>query len=126
MKIIFVGLHNKEGMKPLDSKTKSGKLIDRIIKLISEEHEIIKSNLYDINYFPTDSLEQEKLIMDWCEKFNPDTNTISVVLGAHVHKMFPYYHNVIKIAHPASKRSHKDMDEYVQNASRLIVSKINS
>jgi hypothetical protein len=40
MRIIFVGLHNKEHMKPLDSKTKSGKLIDRIIKRLPIGHEI--------------------------------------------------------------------------------------
>ena len=28
----FVGMHNKPGMKPLDSKTMSGKMIDAVIK----------------------------------------------------------------------------------------------
>lgn len=30
-RIIFVGIHNKPGMEPLDSRTKSGKIIDEVI-----------------------------------------------------------------------------------------------
>jgi hypothetical protein len=124
MRIIFVGLHNKPGMKPLDSKTKSGKLIDRIIQLISEGHEVIKSNLFDVDYFPP-SDDYRVLINQWLYKHNPDTNTIFILLGQFVHNHFPFCCNLIRIAHPASKRSHRDMDEYVLNAVNKISNCLN-
>jgi hypothetical protein len=45
-RIIFVGIHNKPGMKPLDSRTKSGKIIDEVIRGL-EGRECVKTNLFD-------------------------------------------------------------------------------
>src|ERR1035437_2405866 len=113
-RVIFVGLHNKTGMKPLDSKTKSGKLIDRIIKKCSGIN-ILKTNLCDIDYFPKD----KKLIwacnLEWNERQQPTSDTVIVLLGGWVQKNFLLTEaKIIKIAHPASKRSHVDMDDYVE------------
>lgn len=114
MKIIFVGLHNKPDKIPLCSSTKSGKLIDRIIK---EGYftNVQKTNLFDVDYYPTKPEEQRTLSEDWIERIDPAESDIIVLLGASVHRSFIQCVGMktIKVAHPASKRSHKEMNEYV-------------
>jgi hypothetical protein len=61
MRVIFVGMHNKPGMEPLDSRTKSGKLIDRIINELPID--CIKTNLYDDSW-PVD-FEDNDLMLWW-------------------------------------------------------------
>jgi hypothetical protein len=51
MRIIFVGIHNKQGLQPLDSSTPSGKRIDAIIESFTG-YNCIKANLFDLHYFP--------------------------------------------------------------------------
>jgi hypothetical protein len=51
MKVIFVGIHNKQGLQPLDSSTPSGKRIDAIIESFTG-YNCIKANLFDLHYFP--------------------------------------------------------------------------
>ena len=119
-KIIFVGVHNKPGMQPLDSKTKSGKLIDRII----EKLDIVcyKTNLFDCDYLPEKS-QLPILSFDWIERVKIVDGDIIVLLGATVHKYFPPLppeFNPIKVHHPASKRSHAAMEEYVNEVFELI------
>jgi hypothetical protein len=127
MRIIFVGLHNKPGKIALCSSTKSGKLIDRIIKNFGTE--CVKTNLYDVDYFPVDKAEQFNLAMDWWERVNPNEEDVIVLLGNATHKGFkcpflPQFRpTVIKIAHPASKFSHDAMNEYVNSAVELILNK---
>ena len=50
--VIFVGVHNKKGMKPLDSSTLSGKRVDMIIAKIGNiigynQMNFEKTNLFD-------------------------------------------------------------------------------
>ena len=121
-RVIFVGLHNKPGMKPLDSKTKSGKLIDRIIeKCRRHGMNILKTNLYDVDYVP-EGKEKGELAFDWIDRVELFKGDIIVLLGAMVHYDFPNLtmDGLIKVAHPASKRSHADMDEYVEKTFELI------
>lgn len=121
-KIIFVGLHNKPGKMPLCSSTKSGKLIDRIIKEGGFTN-VQKTNLFDVEYYPTDEKRQLKLSMEWLHRFWPDASDITVVLGAATQAAFPGCHGkTLKIAHPASKRSHADMNEYVTTTIEKIKS----
>lgn len=113
MKIIFVGLHNKPDIKPLDRLTKTGQLIHRIILGLPKDTEVVKSNLFEIDYFPhfKDMLELKN---EWYWKYNPDVDDIIVLLGQTVHKEFNCdIGKILKVAHPASKYSHKAMDEYV-------------
>ena len=122
-RIIFVGLHNKPNMKPLDSKTKSGKLIDRIIeKCRRNGMNVLKTNLFDVDYLPTKD-EMPIMSFEWMERVELFKGDIIVLLGAMVHKYFPPIpmdYNPIEVAHPASKRSHKDMDDYVEKIFNLI------
>lgn len=119
-RIVIVGLHNKPSMKPLDSKTKSGKLIDRIIKELTGFY-IVKTNLFDVDYFPTEKIEQSRLAFDWIERAELNINDLVIVLGAAAKDAFPPIPNkIIYIAHPASKRSHVDMDDYVIKTVELV------
>ena len=123
MRIIFVGLHNKPNMLPLDSLTKSGKLIDRIIKELPGI-ETIKSNLFNCNGIPHKDYHY-KYRDEWYNTYSPTTDDVIVLLGAMTHKNFihnPQVRGVIKIAHPASKRSHIEMNKYVNDTTAKIKS----
>jgi hypothetical protein len=122
-KIIFVGLHNKPGMRPLDVKTKSGKLIDRIVAPLTHRCIPVRlTNLFDVDYMPKDE-EMDKLILEWVERIELTKNDTVVLLGQTVHDNFPKLPlvKIIKIAHPASKRSHEEMDEYVEKTLKLLL-----
>ena len=126
MRIILVGMHNKPGKMPLCSSTKTGKLLNRIL-INFRGMEIIKSNLYDIDFLPIYA-DKRELSIDWHNRINPTPKDIIILLGAEVHKNFiKYLHlNTIKLAHPASKRSHESMDDYVLNAVAEINKIINN
>ncbi len=82
---------------------------------------ILKTNLYDVDYVP-EGKEKGKLAFDWIERVELFKGDIVVLLGAMVHYDFPNLtmDNLIKVAHPASKRSHVEMDEYVEKTFDLI------
>lgn len=114
MRIIIVGVHNKVGLKPLDSSTKSGKLIDRIENELPVNVE--RTNLFDTTYLPTKG-EKNKFAEAWFWTHLPCPDDVVILLGGIVHKEFKYdIKNLIKIKHPASQWSHKSMDEYVSCA----------
>ena len=117
MKIIFVGLHNKPGKAPLCYSTKSGKLIYRIVKEGGYD-KWLKTNLYDTEYYPDREYRRYYTASYW-HRVKPRLSDVIVLLGAVVQKDFQYLEShtrYVKIAHPASKRSHKAMDEYVADA----------
>jgi len=122
MKVIFVGMHNKDGRKPLCSYTKSGKLIDRIIEKISCKW--LKTNLYDVDYWPQASNEKWSLAREWHERIDVYMDDLIILLGEEVHKNFIDRYiddnRILKFAHPASKRSHVAMDEYVEKMIKAI------
>ena len=84
--VLFVGMHNKVGMKPLDSKTMSGKMIDAVIKELP--FKCTKTNLCEVEYLPKDWLEINQHGIDWGEKYKPKENDIVVLLGKWVHDNF--------------------------------------
>ena len=109
-------MHNKPNMMPLCSSTKTGKLVNRIIKQLPNI-EVLKTNLYDVEYYPKDTDMKSHLAIEWHSHNDAYAEDIIVLLGAEVHKWFlDFGFNVIKLAHPASKRSHVAMDEYVNSA----------
>ena len=119
-RVIFVGIHNKGELAPLDSSTKSGKLIKRIIDKLPSSFKVEKTNLYNIDHFP--SGETQTLKDEWYWTNLPCPDDIIVLLGNHVHKAFDFNAGIIlRVAHPASKRSHKDMDDYVDKVSNQII-----
>lgn len=130
MKVIFVGLHHKPGKMPLCSSTKSGKLIDRIIHRLAdegfwgEECTWQKTNLFDVDYYPESIYDRNELAFRWAMKYAVVDN-VYVLLGADVQKDFSLTtNNSVKVAHPASKRSHAEMDVYVQEVAASITKAI--
>lgn len=120
-RVIFVGMHNKPDQPPLCSSTKSGKLIDRIAKNFTH----VKTNLYDVDYYPKGIEEKYELSCDWLSRINPAENEIVVLLGQEVHDNCIYESkNIIKFPHPSSQRSHEQMDAYVKYAIEKINQKI--
>ena len=130
MKIIFVGIHNKPGMEPLDSRTKSGKLIDRIIlKLMNNYYfrdvEFIKTNLFDADYLPKEQMIISKMKDDWYKKylFNFCKDSIVVLLGSVVKNEFLNYDfiNRVNLKHPSSIWGKKKMNDYVLQSAKNII-----
>ena len=112
-KVYFVGVHNKPGLKPLDSSTKSGKLIDRVIEQLPE-FECVKMNYYDCDYLPNRQLDQDyhhqnqNILLD---KF--DDNIIVVALGKMVQELlFPIG---IPVYHPAIIWSKEAQISYIKD-----------
>ncbi len=122
-KIIFVGMHNKPMKKPLCSSTKSGKLVDKIA--FGFNH--LKTNLYNVDYYPKTEDEKYTLACDWIRRIDVFPNDIIILLGAEVHENFVFEHpgKIIKIPHPSSQRSHEQMSEYVLNARNKIETLLN-
>ncbi len=117
MKVIFVGMHNKPGKMPLCSSTKSGKVIDRIIDGLRPS-ECLKTNLYDIDYFPKRQEEKNSWAKEWHERIRPMGDDVIVLLGREVHENFIIGTSgkVIKIPHPSSRISYAQGDSYVKSA----------
>lgn len=120
-KIIFVGIHNKPGLKPLDSFTKSGKLIDRIIfDLFTEGFLSYKTNLYDTQIMPDKGLKKY-LSLDWWTRNRVDYADVIVLLGKEVQLNFiEKKHKVVKLPHPSRIWSRENKDKYVNTAVKLI------
>lgn len=113
MRIIFVGIHNKPETLPLDSSTKSGKLIDKIIFNLPE-HTCIKTNLFDLNYIPQEDVDKHS--QKWIEKYYPTNKDVIILLGSNVHKLFPknVQSILIEVKHPSSIWSKRAQEEYVK------------
>lgn len=129
MRIIFVGIHNKPGMQPLDSKTKSGKIIDEIIKLLHNiDIECIKINLYDCDYHPTNYIVQLNYQIDWLRKLKPQKYDLVVLLGKLVKNEIDYdfVRNHLSIRHPASLFSPSQTKYFIENTANTINSIIAS
>lgn len=123
MRVIFVGLHNKPHMRPLDINTKTGKLLQRIVNGL-QGCEIVKTNLFDTDYLPHTN-DCYALSLEWLDRVDYGTKDIIVLLGAFVHKNFPDIPcKILKVAHPGSKRSHEEMNEYVERVTDLIIKSI--
>ena len=126
MKIIFVGIHNKPGLNPLCSTTKSGKLINRVIRELPKgvKIESKKTNLFDVDQMP-EPHEMHALTDDWYWKNTPGNDDIIVLLGALVHEQFRFKDlKIVKLPHPSSIWSFPRQDEYVDSAILKIKSKM--
>jgi len=121
MRIIFIGIHNKPGLKPLCSSTKSGKLIDRIIKILPYNN-ILKTNLYDVDYLPKSKVEKEKLAYEYFCLIKPGLCDIVILLGNEVRTNIALnFSKRIEIKHPASIFSKENQDKYVSKAVAKII-----
>lgn len=115
-RIIFIGMHNKKGMKPLDSKTMTGKVIDSIIIGLNNSN-CIKTNLCECEYMPVDKQEIQEWNNVWHQKYEPTTKDVVVTLGTWVHENFDQRSiSVVKLGHPAGQYGTSKKLEYINNA----------
>lgn len=129
MKVIFVGMHNKVNVPPLHKSTKSGKLVDRVVEEVIKDSPMrwIKTNLYDVDYYPMRLTEKYELAWQWHERIDYAVGDVVVLLGHEVHKNFILNKasiTILKFPHPSSQRSHVQMNEYVSKMSEAILSEI--
>ncbi len=96
-------MHNKPGKPPLCSSTKTGKIIDAIIKQLDFE-DCIKTNLMDVDVMPNDYSTVKALATDWVIRIKPSEYDIIILLGTFVQFNFPRVatRKKIKAAHPGS------------------------
>lgn len=129
MRVIFVGVHNKPGMYPLDSRTMTGRVIDRIIKELPDGYHCIKSNVFNIDYWPqnqTDELNRQ-WVENWKERMDYKPTDIVVTLGHCVNGIFRKTKTPsIKVWHPASVWSTKGKEEYITKLYVMICTTIKS
>jgi hypothetical protein len=121
MKVIFVGIHNKEDMMPLDILSKSGKIIHKIEKELGIN--AVKTNLYDMDRMPEGN-EIDIEPMAWWHRNDVEIGDVIVLLGMFVHDNFhyvPMFH-YIKLPHPASSlfRGGGSQNEYIKKAVEKI------
>lgn len=89
MKIIFIGIHNKPNLQPLDSSTISGKRIDEVIGLLMQSgrlspKSVIKTNLYNTDKFPSAD-DIDFYTVDFFKRIKVKKDDIAVFLGQHVY-----------------------------------------
>ena len=105
-------MHNKPGMKPLDSSTKTGKVVDEIIRTASCF--AIKSNLCDYDYLPKDKKVIYASNLEWNARYKPNKDTIIILLGDWVQKNFLLTEaKIIKVAHPSSLFGSEKRKKYI-------------
>ena len=123
--IYFVGMHNKPGYSPLDSRTKTGKIIDSVISAIDEnemfelmEFEYIKTNLCNVDEFPGNSYQTMLHSREWFRNHEPEKGDIVITLGQWVYDNMKNYlefdAKIIRAKHPASLFGTVKQDEYVK------------
>ncbi len=119
-----MGIHNKPDKEPLDSSTKSGKLIDRVIFQIDKEVECVKSNLFDFDRMPV--MEKDKAVVLWMMRVNYRNSDIVVLLGAITHGYFrrTKLSKMIFVGHPSGVWSKDGKEKYVFETVEKIRSKI--
>lgn len=126
--VLFIGLSDKVGCTPLQSNTKSGIIIDKII--INLNHSCYKINL--VNFAPLD--ENSKLrypnkeemdkgynnLKEYINYLNPD---LCVLLGNKVTKYLSNkIDNFVSIKHPSyiSVYKSKYIENYIKESIELI------
>lgn len=131
-KIVFVGVHNKPGLGALCSTTKTGKWVDAVIdrlKVLGIQNSVIKSNLFDLDYLPSDRQhEKEKYVVEWVKRVDFNCSwDVAVSLGNEVNKCLRCttgrtIRNELLIRHPG-RYSEKEL--WVETTAFLIANLIN-
>jgi hypothetical protein len=126
MKVILVGTHNKPDTNPLCEFTRTGKLLQRVIDTLPDV-EFEKTNLYDVDYYPSGQTEKTDLAIDWHWRIRPnDVDDLIILLGAEVCRQFfnKHKYRTLGFTHPSSVRSHDNKDKYVAKMIRSIKNEI--
>ena len=125
-RVIFVGMNNKLGMSPLDSRSRSGKTIDKVIAHL-EGFDCIKSNLYDSLSWPYWLPADPKAAPKWAERVGFTQRDIAVLLGKDVQGRFSFYSSVegykrfVQVAHPAARKVSADEIKYINETAVSIL-----
>lgn len=106
-------------MEPLDSRTKSGKIIDEVIKGLPEGTNVIKSNLFDYAYLPDMHLRSVRAL-DWVSRLRPTGRDIIICLGGIVQSYLPHLRGIKRIEVPQPASRHIKKEQYIQS----LISKI--
>ena len=108
-------------MQPLDSKTKSGKLIDEIIARFPGTI-CVKENLFLVSFLPTDPTWKQSLKDNFVKRRWFDKRDVVVLLGGIVHRECPELSTkkIIKAKHPAAIWSKKGKEDYVNDIDNQI------
>lgn len=104
-------------MAPLDSQTKTGKIVDEVIAALSPIV-CIKSNLFDLNHLPI--AWSNKDVFKWKERvqYNPDMDvvfTLGAVVGTTMEKVFGNQKGMIQVAHPSSLWAKEKREKWVDD-----------
>jgi len=127
MKLYLVGQYNKPDKLPLCSSTKSGKVIDEIIKRLSSDLLVIhKTNLCNCDEQPPEE-EIYTHACDWFDNYHPE-NAIVVLLGSWVQQNFlkeevkVHGNSIVEISHPAAHfySAKVRREEYITKAAFAI------
>lgn len=120
-RVIFVGTHNKPGMEPLDSRTKSGKIIDEVCEPFLGKCPVMKTNIFNCDEMPH-SNRRDALAVDWRERVSVTEGDVIIALGLvvkrHLPRVYLWGAKAIYAEHPASR--HIKRDQYIKD----LISKI--
>lgn len=124
MKVVFTGIHNKAGLEPLDSSTKSGKLIDRVIACINKANPSI--GCIKVNLFNSDCIPSNPSADCWREDFfrragMMDELVTVVALGNDVRMYVKHNGSIIYVAHPSSIWSEQNKIAYIGSICKDII-----
>lgn len=110
-------MHNSPGMQPLDSRTYTGKVVDRIIEDINTE--TIKTNLAEIEAKP---LHPAAHAEKWHEKHSPKEGDVVVLLGKWVWEHFEYKDglSIVVVNHPSAVKSRQNHEQYIDEVVEKI------
>ena len=126
LRVIFVGIHHKPGKKPLDSSTKTGKVIDKVIVDLNKRAvTCFKTNLYDTNKMPHEE-QKRNLSLQWHESARLKETDIIILLGTEVIDNF-YTPNEIRgtclhFPHPSYKlrQGANALNKYTDEMTQII------
>lgn len=125
-RIIFVGIHNKPNMKPLDSRTRTGKMIDKICLLLNKKgfmNNVVRSNLFPLDQFPQGRKRETDIqwVNNWSERIGVKESDTVVTLGQTVNDIFRWAKfKSIKVGHPSGVWSNEEKELYVKRVASLI------
>ncbi len=118
-RIIFVGIHNKPGKLPLDSYTKTGKIVDEIASMFARwGDQIVKTNLYNIDSMPEGATHAAILVADFFYQHQFTQRDIVVLLGKDVQTVLTqeYGMGTINLNHPSSIYGGATRKAYIDDA----------
>ena len=115
-KIVFVGIHYKPGLEALDSRTKTGKIIDLIINQVGNIP-CEKTNLFPTDYLPICRNCQQRYV----SLFEFEEDALYVGLGKRVNcQLEGICNNHVPVYHPAWAIRMGQTESYIQSVLEKI------